>query len=134
MIYSASANHNFTITVVSQPGKKWVEDENGNELAVDASAFDSVPGQIDVDGSTLYKMIELEAEIEGTITTGSPASGPSYASGGEPADPDEVDITAIGVYDIPSGAPLPKEAASIIIRDHLSGMIEKAMGNEYESF
>jgi hypothetical protein len=34
---------------------------------------------------------EVEVEVSYAVTWGAPARGPSYASGGQPADPDEID-------------------------------------------
>lgn len=34
---------------------------------------------------------ELEVEVSYTVAWGAPEQGPSYASGGQPADPDEID-------------------------------------------
>jgi hypothetical protein len=34
---------------------------------------------------------EMEVEVSYTVTWGAPEQGPSYASGGQPADPDEID-------------------------------------------
>lgn len=45
---------------------------------------------------------ELEVEWSYTVRWGAPARGPSYASGGEPADPDEIeDIRILTVDDKP---------------------------------
>ena len=47
---------------------------------------------------------ELEVECVFTVAWGRPARGPSYASGGEPADPDE--ITDIKILTV-NGKPWP---------------------------
>src|SRR5580704_2960752 len=39
--------------------------------------------------------LEVMAEIDFTITPGSPATGPSYSSGGEPAEPAEIEIDRV---------------------------------------
>ncbi len=41
------------------------------------------------------EQIEITALIEYTITPGCPAQGPSYASGGEPAEPAEIEIREV---------------------------------------
>lgn len=38
---------------------------------------------------------EIEISVEGTYRFGAPESGPTYSCAGEPADPDEFEITAI---------------------------------------
>jgi hypothetical protein len=44
-------------------------------------------------GDGLYASFDgFEVEITFTYTPGSPAQGPSYASGGQPADPAEVEF------------------------------------------
>ena len=40
---------------------------------------------------------EEEIEFNGTCIPGYPASGPSYSSGGEPAEPPEVEDLYVGV-------------------------------------
>ena len=42
---------------------------------------------------------EFDVVIDFDFVPGSPERGPSYASGGEPADPPEVDITSVRVFD-----------------------------------
>lgn len=37
---------------------------------------------------------EIEVEIAFTYLKGAPEQGPSYASGGQPADPDEIDLVS----------------------------------------
>lgn len=37
---------------------------------------------------------EIEVEVEFSIRIGRPATGPSYACGGEPAEPDEVEVAS----------------------------------------
>ena len=41
--------------------------------------------------------VEVRALIEYTVTPGSPARGPSYASGGEPAEGPEIEISEIEI-------------------------------------
>lgn len=41
------------------------------------------------------KMVLVFAEY--TFSKGSPATGPSYASGGEPADPDEIEFVKVEI-------------------------------------
>lgn len=38
-----------------------------------------------------------EVEIEFSFTAGSPETGPSYSSGGEPATPDEIEVMSVKV-------------------------------------
>lgn len=46
----------------------------------------------------------FEVYVEGTYRFGAPEQGPTYSSGGEPAEPDEFEITAI--YGLPDGISL----------------------------
>lgn len=39
--------------------------------------------------------IEIAVEVEFTISRGRPARGPSYASGGEPAEPAEIEFISV---------------------------------------
>ena len=42
---------------------------------------------------------EFEVVIDFDFVPGTPEQGPSYASGGQPADPPEVDVTSVRVFD-----------------------------------
>lgn len=42
-----------------------------------------------------FGLDHIEVEIGFTFLKGSPAQGPSYSSGGEPADPDEVELVYV---------------------------------------
>ena len=55
--------------------------------------------------SALDDEIEIIAEIEYTVIPGTPEIGPSYASGGEPATPPEVDIMDIVLITTSGGNP-----------------------------
>ncbi len=48
----------------------------------------------------LYEQGDLSAEIIFTFTPGRPARGPSYASGGEPAEGPEIDVEEIWLLGI----------------------------------
>ena len=54
--------------------------------------FQQVP--VDVDG------IEVELEVTYTYSPGAPEQGPSYASGGQPAEAAEIEITGMSVSGI----------------------------------
>ena len=52
---------------------------------------------------------EADVECSYTVSWGAPAQGPSYASGGQPADPDEIDDIRILTVD---GTPWPVDLTS----------------------
>ena len=70
---------------------------------------------------------ELEVECSYGVSWGAPARGPSYASGGDPADPDEVeDITILTVdgkpwpVDLSYGFQTEAEDADMLVEKFLS--------------
>lgn len=80
---------------------------------------------------------ELEVECSYTVSWGAPAQGPSYASGGQPADPDEIDdIKIISVdgkpwpVDLSHGFQTEAEDADMLVEklmnDHYDRMLENA--------
>lgn len=46
---------------------------------------------------TITTTLEIEVEIEYDFTSGSPETGPSYPSGGEPAEPAELSICKVTI-------------------------------------
>lgn len=81
---------------------------------------------------------ELDVEVSYLVCWGAPEKGPSYASGGQPADPDEVDdirvekINGMPVSEATAFEYMPGETVARIIEklelsdDHLSDMIAEA--------
>lgn len=65
----------------------------------------SIPVLISACGSET----EIIAEIDYTIIRGCPATGPSYASGGEPATPAEIELTTVEIT-----VPTPKVLGGVI--------------------
>lgn len=64
-----------------------------------------MPKSFSVFAKTIF---EIEVELSGNFQPGSPARGPTYASGGEPADPDvieDIEISAIQAVRPRGGAP-----------------------------
>lgn len=57
---------------------------------------------------------EIEVEVHYTITPGWPATGPSYASGGEPAEPAEIIITHGHIVSEPDSPVAPTWLLDII--------------------
>lgn len=74
---------------------------------------------------------EAEVECSYTVTWGAPEQGPSYASGGQPADPDEIDDVRILRVD---GKPWPVDMSSghqTAAQDH-EMLIEKLLADCYD--
>lgn len=65
---------------------------------------------------------EVELEITYTFLPGAPEQGPSYASGGQPADPDEIEfVSARNIHGEPYGAfaDLEQDHLNDVARDWL---------------
>ena len=74
---------------------------------------------------------EAEVECSYTVTFGRPETGPSYASGGEPADPDEVDDVQILTVD---GKPWPVDMSygyRTQAQDH-EMLVDKLLSDHYD--
>ena len=61
--------------------------------------------------------IVREVQVRFTYLPGAPEQGPSYASGGQPAEPDEVEIDAILVAGLPRLTELPEWMVSAFEAD-----------------
>jgi len=86
---------------------------------------------------------EIEVECSYAVSWGAPEQGPSYASGGQPADPDEIDDIRILSVD---GKPWPVDLSyglqteaedhdmlvEKLLNDHYDRMIEEAIEERYE--
>lgn len=48
---------------------------------------------------------EIEVDVQYTVTPGRPATPPSYASGGDPPEPAEIDLQSVTVVGEPAQAP-----------------------------
>ena len=85
---------------------------------------------------------EAEVECTYTVTWGAPAQGPSYSSGGQPADPDEIEVTITAVDGTPwaqvdpwsYGGRTLAEAhdllAEKLVDENWDGMIAEALDEE----
>lgn len=74
---------------------------------------------------------ETEVTCSYTVSWGAPAQGPSYASGGQPADPDEIDDIQILTVD---GKPWPVEMSygyQATAQDH-EMLCEKLLLDHYD--
>lgn len=77
---------------------------------------------------------ELEVEFSYTVVWGAPEQGPTYASGGQPADPDEIDdIKVVSVNERPSGwseyqsdADVAETLIEALSEDDYARMLEEA--------
>jgi hypothetical protein len=69
-----------------------------------------------IDPETFYP----EVEIEFAYTPGCPETGPSYASGGEPASPDEIEVHSVRVIK-DEGIDMPPEWWCERAQDWLDG-------------
>ena len=72
---------------------------------------------------------EVEVEVSYTVLWGAPEQGPSYASGGQPADPDEIDDIRLEKVE---GKPRPWNMGYGFITDDdfATDCIEKIEGDE----
>lgn len=73
---------------------------------------------------TATHSFEIEIALSGTFQPGYPATGPSYASGGDPAEPDQiedVEVTDIGILER-----APAERSGYLARSILTGVDTKS--------
>ena len=71
-----------------------------------------------------YEVAHPTLDIQFTYTPGSPARGPSYSSGGEPADPAEVEIISAKIFK-PDGLGTPDDAT---VMDWANGWLDTDAG------
>jgi len=75
---------------------------------------------------------EADVECSYTVTWGCPASSPSYASGGDPADPDEIDDVRILTV---NGKPWPVDMSygyQTPAQDH-EMLVDKLLSDHYDN-
>ena len=54
-----------------------------------------------------FALDSIEVEITYTFSPGAPEQGPSYSSGGQPADPDEVEFVSVETWLTSAFLPVP---------------------------
>ena len=103
---------------------KTKKSDYGMSILIDMSdLFDNIPWRL-----TLFS--DMELDIGYNISPGRPASGPSYYSGGEPAEPASIEVVSIKFS---NGEEIPDWLHDIII-DYVFDKYESDMFENAKSY